>query len=422
MKINIKKINYRKLFYNNKFVAVFSVFIAFCLWLKISSSSSEITNKTISNIPIHVELSKTTKESGLSVFGLDDITSEITVSGNRIVLGQLSKDNIQVYAQQSEGIIDAAGNYSLELKARKMGVLTDYNFESNVSPKYINVFVDRFKSKTFNISSNISYSTSPTYFSPVTLSESSVTISGPDSIVSNIAKVCVEKDISEPIKQTTNIKGLPLELYDNTKKKITSKYLTYSTNKVDATISLLNKKSLPLKPVYINEPSIWPFKSAAIKVVPESVEIAAPTNVAAELKQIELEALDISKVNLANYTFEMPLRIPQECRNLSNTYYANLKIDMSGIQSKKVNVNKINFINIPKGKQATSSTLSLKVEILGPAAEIKKISSDDISIQVDLSSKEGFTGTTELPAKIVFSSSQSSCWAYGSYNINAEIK
>ena len=420
--MKVKKINYRRLFYNNKFVAVFSLFISFCIWIKFSSGTSEIATKTITNIPITVELSKNAKENGLSIFGLEDIGSEVTVSGNRIILGQLSKDNIQVYAHQSEGIIDTTGNYTLELRARKVGILTDYEFESSVSPKFINIFVDRFKSKTFNITSEIAYTADPKYFSPVSLSESSITISGPDSIVSNISKVCIEKDITNPITQTTTIKELPIQIYDNTNKKITSKYLSYSTNKVDATILVLSKKNIPLSSSYNNSPSTWPFRAYQIKLTPESIEVAAPKDIVNSLAKIELEPLDFSRINLTNNTFELPLKIPAECRNLSNAYSANLKINMNGIQSKKINVNRVKFINVPANRQATSSTLSLKVEVLGPSLEIKKISSDDIFIQVDLSNKEGFTGSTELPAQLKFNSSKTSCWIYGSYSINAEIK
>lgn len=421
--MKIKKISFRKLFYNNKFVAVFSLILSFFLWLKIASGSSEISKKTISNIPINVDLSSSVKEIGLSVFGLEDMSAEVTVSGNRIVLGQLTKDNIQIYANLSEGIITTAGNYTLELKARRNinSVITDFNFESDVSPRFINVFVDRFKSKTFNIIPEISYKTDPEYFTPINLSENTVTISGPDSIISTISKVCIESKLESQVTQTVNLKDLPIKLYDNNGNKIISKNLNYSTNKVNATISFLRKKNLKINPVYINGPNTMPFTESSIKLTPTYIDIAAPENVINSLDKIELDPLDFSQINLSNNSFDIPINMPNDCRNLSNTYSANIKINMSGIQSKKLNINKVSFVNIPSGKHAASSTINLNVEVLGPASEIKKISSDDITVQVDLSSKNNFTGTTEVPAKIIFNSSKSGCWSYGSYTINAEI-
>ena len=106
------KIN--KLLCSNKFTFLISLIFSFCIWIKLSTSSSERISKTITNIPIVINLSESAKEAGLTIFGLDNIKAEVTVSGNRITLGQLTKDNITVFAQQSAGIINSTGNYTLE--------------------------------------------------------------------------------------------------------------------------------------------------------------------------------------------------------------------------------------------------------------------------------------------------------------------
>ena len=106
-----KRIN--KFFKSNKLAFVFSLIVSFCIWVKLSTSSSEKISKTISNIPINIALSESAKESGLRVFGLDNVFAEVTVEGNRIALGQLTKENITVFAQQSAGIINTTGNYTL---------------------------------------------------------------------------------------------------------------------------------------------------------------------------------------------------------------------------------------------------------------------------------------------------------------------
>ena len=127
------KIN--KLLCSNKFTFLISLIFSFCIWIKLSTSSSERISKTITNIPIVVNLSESAKEAGLTIFGLDNIKAEVTVSGNRITLGQLTKDNITVFAQQSAGIINSTGNYTLELCAKKNGRITNYEILDNVSSK-----------------------------------------------------------------------------------------------------------------------------------------------------------------------------------------------------------------------------------------------------------------------------------------------
>ena len=228
--------------HSNKVAFIFSLMLSFCIWAKLSTSSSETITKTITNIPITVNLSDSAKEAGLKVFGLEDVSAEVTVTGDRIVLGQLTKDNITVFAQQSAGIINTTGNYTLELLARKSGHPTDYEILNQVSPRFVNVFVDRLQTKTFNITPNINCITDANYFlGAAALSEPDVTISGPESIVSNIGKVMVEKDLKGKITETVNLKDLPISIYDESGKKMSLANLTFSTKKVDATVNVLLK-------------------------------------------------------------------------------------------------------------------------------------------------------------------------------------
>ena len=81
----------------------------------------------------------------------------------------------------------------------------------------------------------------------------------------------------------------------------------------------------------------------------------------------------------------------------------------------------IKFKNLPEDKLATSHTSSLPVQVMGPLSQLRSLSEDDISVEVDLSGKEEFIGRTQMPAKIIFNSYSNKCWAYGSYNINIGI-
>lgn len=422
MKMKIKKINIRKLFYNNKFVLIFSIILAFLLWIKFSSSSSESIIKTISNIPINVPLSESAQQDGLAVFGIDDVTAEVSVSGSRLVLGQLSKDNIQIFAQQSAGLINTTGNYTLELSAKKNGILTDYEITSNVSPRFINVFVDHYKSKDFEATPEIKYKSDPKYFSsPVTLSEPNVTISGPDSIVSSIAKVCVEGEIKETLNKTTTLYDLPINLYDENGKKISYSMLSLSSTKLDATIALLSRKTVKLVPTFTNKPDGLNIYNSQINISPSSVEIAGSEDVLKDLDKIELESVNFTKIKDDHNEFDLQLKVPNGCRILNNIYSAKLKLDMSSMSSKKLSANKFEFSNLSENKKASCTTSSLTVDIMGPQSELKNIKSGNIRVQIDLNGKENFTGVTELPAKIIIDSSDK-CWVYGNYAANVKIE
>lgn len=420
--MKIKRFNLGRLFYNNKVVMLFSVIIAFIFWIILSTSASESTTKLITDIPINVSLSESAKESGLTVFGTDDIKAEISVTGNRLILGQLSKSDIQITAQQSANMINSTGKYTLELSAKKNSILTDYEFSSSVSPKFVTVVVDRYKSQTFDIMPNIKFSANPDYFvAPIALSESQVTVSGPESIVSSITSATVEASISGTLNKTMDLNDLSVNLFDNNGNKINMKNLTLSVTKVNANITILQRKFVNVVPEFTEVPSGLNVKSLSTQVSPDKIEIAAPNEAINNLSSVSLEPIDLSKVDLEHCQFEQAIKIPSDCRSLCNTYNATVKINLLGFQSRIVNVKNIKFKNLPDDKLATSHTTSLQVKIVGPLSQIRALTEEDISAEVDLSGKEDFIGRTEMPAKIIFNSYSNKCWAYGSYSINVGI-
>lgn len=420
--MEIKKFNLGRLFYNNKIVMIFSIIFAFIFWIILSTSASESTTKLITDIPISVLLSDSAKESGLTVFGTDDIKAEISVTGNRLILGQLSKNDIQITAQQSANMINSTGKYTLELSAKKNSLLTDYEFASSVSPKFITVFVDRYKSQTFDITPNIKFSADPDYFvAPIALSEPQVTVSGPESLVSSIASATVEGNLSGTLNKSVDLNNLQINLFDSDGNKVNMKNLTLSVTKINANITILKRKFVNIVPEITSVPSGLNIKNLSIQVSPSKIEVAAPDEVFNNLTQLSLEPIDLSQVNLDQYQFEKTIKLPSDCRSLSDAYKAKVKINLLGFQNKTIIVKNIKFKNLSENRSATSHTTALSVQVIGPISQLRFLTEDDLFIEVDLSGKEDFVGRTQMPAKIIFNSPSNKCWAYGSYNINVGV-
>src|SRR5699024_7428762 len=97
------------------------------LWIGMSFSSGSEFTKTISDIPVTVELSQEAIDNGYQIFGLDHVTASVSVTGNRMIVGSLTKSDIQIKAQQTSSIT-TAGTYTLPLAASKTGVKSDYEF------------------------------------------------------------------------------------------------------------------------------------------------------------------------------------------------------------------------------------------------------------------------------------------------------
>ena len=129
-----------KLFYNDKFVMFFSILVAFISWISVASTTQESSVFTVTGIQINLpELA-----DNMRYFNGEDIKAEVKISGNALVVTNVTKDDIYVTAADVS-FINAPGEYTVDLVPRKSGVKTDYSFVSSVSPSSINVFVDRYE-------------------------------------------------------------------------------------------------------------------------------------------------------------------------------------------------------------------------------------------------------------------------------------
>lgn len=143
-------------FNNDKFVLVFSVFCALLLWLFMSFNDTEKNPRAITEVPIAIKLSDSAQQAGLKVFSPTDAKAKVWIKGNSLTVNQVSNEDLQVVAQQASSVT-ASGNYVFDLSVnsiKKLTNLTDYTVIS-VEPSSVNVYVDTYVEKAFQILSLI---------------------------------------------------------------------------------------------------------------------------------------------------------------------------------------------------------------------------------------------------------------------------
>ena len=83
------KFSIGRLFYNDKFVMIFSVLVSIILWFTVSATNTSTeSHKVISDIPVTIELSQNAKDNDLMVFN-DNQTASVSVSGSSFIVSQL---------------------------------------------------------------------------------------------------------------------------------------------------------------------------------------------------------------------------------------------------------------------------------------------------------------------------------------------
>ena len=423
-KINkvLKKIKLNKLFYNNKFVALFSVISSIIIWVVMSFSDTQSTPITINDIPVNIALSDAAVEDGLQIFKGKDISASVEISGSRFVVGQVTKNDIQVFTPQSASTITSPGNYTLELSAKKIervGAFQNYEIVSDVKPSVVTVMVDRYREAEFTIEPEINFTPKSNFYVGATnLSEQKIILSGPESEISKVKKVKVSANLPGKTDSTISLK-LPIDLYDAYDKKIMSETISTSIKEVEVNIPILAKKEVSVIANFENVPYNLDLSKSLVNVSPAKLEIAGPEDTIKNLKTINLDKINLNDVNLQNSSFELPINLPQNCKSLSGVYTAKVNFDLSQFKEKNITINKISCKNVPNGKKASIYDNTLNLKIIAPANEINNIKSSDITAEIDFYEITDVTTSMQMPVK--FSIHNFKCWVCGEHFVNVRL-
>jgi YbbR domain-containing protein len=426
MKWKKAHINWSRLLYNNKIVMAFSVLLAVVLWAIMMSNDTQDHPRAITGVPVRVQISDSSQGSDLKIFTKIDFTATVYVKGNSMVVPQLKASDFEVVGTLPASIT-TAGTYNLQLRAQSTG----QNFSSNqytvesIYPQQILVHVDRMRERTFNIQSSISYKkgyeSDPSYFvgSPA-LSSDTVTISGPESQVYQVNRVVYEYTVNDTLRETKKFSE-DLVLYDSNGNKIEKGDMTIDPDKIDVTIPVLPRQTVSLKTAFANKPSGISMDANRVQVQPSTIEIAGPKDILSGLNgSISLNPIDFSTISPTHNTFSVNVNLPSTCKNLSNMPTAHVTLNLSDLTTRQITATSFNVANLSTDKNAQVSTTGIPVTVVGPEAEVSKLTGANITGTVDLSGKENFTGQTEAPVTFTISSA-TSCWVYGSYMANVSV-
>lgn len=415
----------RGLIYNNKFVLILSVVIAFVIWIALAFNDTDHIPKRINDVPINVQLSDEAQQQGLTVYSptkTDTVSVEIT--GNTLIVNQIRSNDIEV-VPLSVAQITAPGDYKVALIGKNASALSNFEFHK-IYPSEWTIHVDRAMKKSFPIKmpANMDKIDTSEYYSPgPTADVQSVTISGPETEVSKIDHVSIDYSADNTALTQTKTVQAPLVLYDSGGNVITpSHYITMSTSQVNVTIQVQPKKTVKVRPTFTGQPTgLQLDQDNAFTVTPSTVVIAGPKDTLSKISEVSLEAIDFSQINTTHNSFNQQIsQLPSGCTNLSSGTTAQVTLkNMSQYTSKEFTITDFTKMNVPNGINAIMVTKSLSVNVVGKESDISTLTDSNIAAAVDFSNLKE-TGTTNAPVSVKIGSNKT-CWAYGTYQVSVSI-
>ena len=430
------RLSLHNLFYHNTFVLIFSFVVSVIAWFIMYQYSGESRTYMVYDVPITTLYSSEAEAEGLREFNKSYSTVDVEVSGNSLITSRLTAADFTATISVNPSSSKVTGNtlqrMSVPVRVVKNAAQADYEIVS-VNPEEVTVEYDRYKEASFPIEQEITYSAGSGYYAaaPV-LSEESVVISGPESSVNKISRVAVSRTLDTPLEESASFSA-SLKLYDQDNQEITNTgdlYLSSSLESVDVSITVMNRKTVPLTVSTLRQPSN--FSSSRITIEPAQIDIAGAKEVLDEIQEIQLDTVvDFGRLDLGQEnSFVSDITLPAGVRNLTNVgdnvvSQATVTVNLNGYQQVTVTVPEENIqtANTPAGKEVELTTQTLDVSVIGPEAQVTNITGEMLSVVADLNNFGSQTGNVEVPVTVSISGSEAdSCWVVGTYVVAVDLE
>ncbi len=407
-------------FNNNLFVFVFSVFVALAIWLLVVIYVSPQTTRVIQNVKVKID-DTVPSQFGLQVFGEDEFYVDVTVKGKKYQISNvgLSAEDISVTAVTNS--VDSAGVYTLQLKAEPGSDNKSYTI-SSLTAKTIEVYFDTEKTASFVIEPDIKTGDFPIAgegftCGDINLSETAVTITGPSTQVNMVEKVTAQLVLDAPLTSNKSAETKLTVLDD--KNKSNFEYLTMNIEKVVVTIPVLRVKQLDTVVTFKNAPDSLVLNPLKYSITPNNAEFNIVVDEYDKITEYVVGSVNFKELSPTSNTFTFDAENTSITDENIKSFTVSVNLDGYTQEYMKVNSGKIN-VNNPDNIAYKISELNKSVVIVGTDENLKGITEDMITVDVDLSSVniEDDTWKT-VPAVVTVNSPN--CWVYGVYTVDISM-
>lgn len=426
---------FEKLFYNNKFLMVFSVVLAIILWAVVKVNYSETTTRTISDVKITLD-TKLAAENDFSAFtGQNGLYADVEVSGKAYNINtySLTRDDIQLDA--ASGYIDAPGYKTMNLSAKINE--PDVNLV-RISPSSVTVFFDRVRTETFNVEARLtndpaSLANSGYIIGQPVPSVNTVRVSGPATVLEKIEKVYFEATLDETALPLTSTTEVFARIAFDLDRERDAGYLTCENVGTDAnpasvTIPVNRESTVETTVKFVNQPSFFDETPPKFSVSPQHVTVVYNADESLS-PSFNVGTIDFRKLSNKVNTFTFQVDESEAALLKDEIQSFVVQVDLSNFSAREIDATQSNvvYLNQAQGThyKANLSGKGLeKVKLIGPAASLSKITPEMLQIEINVSAlNPARTGaqTIKITNISIASDEINDCWVYGSYKASVQM-
>ncbi|MBQ7725660.1 MAG: hypothetical protein IJT66_00785, partial [Clostridia bacterium] len=314
------------------------------------------------------------------------------------------------------------GEYQLDVVGAKNTAVTDYEIVS-ISPSSVKVSFDYVETKEFTLKAVAEGAAAEKGLiaeaAVVSGTESdTITIQGPRTIVNKIDSAVAYTEVNETLSESRTFNA-DIHLYDADGKELDMTNLTLSTTKVQVTVPIAKRATVPVVAEFTNLPSDFSKSSLSYQIDHSSVTVIGTPSTIDEIKQVTLSPIDITNVSTSSNRFDVSAKLPDGVRLLDSIETFTVTIDTSDYKVAVFNISDVHFTHLSSGLKASSDSVIKNVKICGPRRVIAKLKESTLYAEADLTDKVAGEHTVAVSVK---SDNIHNIWQVGSYSTTVKIQ
>lgn len=403
----------------NKLLAIlFSVAVAFGLWLYVVTVVSPESEKTYYDIPVVMQNKNILAERGLMIVS-DDPKVTLALKSNRTILSDLNESNINVIINLAN--IEKPGVHNLTY---------DISYPGNVPNNEVSVLsssTDMITLKVENkirkiIPVEIDYGNSVVpdgYIADlknVDLNYTSIEISGPESVINQIEKAVIKVDLTN---QTQLLAGeYQYALCNKDNEPVDAEKVTTNAEKISLMLKVQRVKELVLK-VDVIEGGGATEQTTTIRMDLEKIQVFGSDTLLGNLNELVVGTINLGEI-MEDQTLIFPIVLPEGVTNQTGVEQVTVDVKLPKLKTKTLKVTKIITENVPAGLTAAVITKELQVTVRGPERLISTIRETDLTVVVNLEQEQ--EGIVTITAEVVPGEGFEGVGAIGTYQVSVNLK
>lgn len=423
--MKLKKLSLRQLFSNTKFLVVFSILVAFIFWIVVALEYAPVIENEIKDIPVKIDMNNSVPDKlGLQIFGQSDYTINVTVRGNRYIVGGdlLTADDFEATAQTA--YVDSAGKHSLVVKVTAKDANADYEIISK-STDYIEVYFDKYAEKEVEVTPRIiseldDYTADDYMFdkADIIYETKTVKVSGAQTEVNSITAAYADIPIEKKLTQSETIDA---SVVLSNGSDLDSKYVKINGESrltVPVTLPVYKMQTSAVSVSFKNTPSDYINSPLLYSISPSRVRVAVLQNGSDTINSLEIGTIDFANITPSNGSFTFLASNVKTAKFLDGTTSFSVEVNTDGLSTKKLEPN-INSIMITGGSGVSAGNVDLSsigsVTVVGTQTALASVNANMLEVNINLTNIKLEEGENTVPVTVTLKNSKN-CWVSGSYS------